>query len=218
MIVLVGCEESQEITMAFRKLGIEAYSNDLKFCSGGYPEYHLQMDVYKALDIIQPDLFICHPDCTKLAVSGNAHYAVGKPRYCERLDACKWTEDLWKYSLSKCKRVVFENPVGVLPTLTCLPMPHYIQPFQFGHPESKRTGLFYFNTSILIPTNILALPACGYWNNQDKNKQNKLTIDDKWISFNDPRTKELRSKTYPGIAHAMASQWSNINIKQLQLF
>lgn len=81
MKILVGCEESQEVTKAFRELGHEAYSNDLKECSGGHPEWHLQMDVFKAVELIRPELAIFHPPCQRLTVAANRWY---KPEYADR--------------------------------------------------------------------------------------------------------------------------------------
>src|SRR5687767_8776738 len=94
MKVLVGCEESQAVTIAFRELGHEAYSNDLKPCSGSHSEWHLQMDVVDAIDLMEWDLIILHPDCTKICNSGNKHYAYGKPLYIDRVRAVNWTRKL----------------------------------------------------------------------------------------------------------------------------
>ena len=82
-----------------------------------------------------------------------------------------------------------------------------INPWQFGHPESKKTCLWLKGLPLLQPTDILELPESGMWQNQTKDGQNKLIVDGKWIAFNDPRTAKERSKTYPGIAKAMAEQW-----------
>lgn len=105
-----------------------------------------------------------------------------------------------------CKHIAIENPIGIMSTKFRKPN-QIIQPYQFGHPESKKTCLWLKNLPNLIPTDILPLPVCGYWENQTKDKQNKIIVDGKWISFNDKRTAHIRSKTYPGIADAMANQW-----------
>jgi len=81
MKVLVGCEESQTVMKAFRRLGHEAFSCDVQQCSGGLPEYHYQMDVFQAIDLKKWDLIILHPPCTAIAVSGNRWYGVGQPRH-----------------------------------------------------------------------------------------------------------------------------------------
>jgi len=85
MLILIGCEESQEVCNAFRATGHEAYSNDLKDCSGGHPEWHLKMDVMQAIELKQWDFIGLHPVCTKMTLSGNRHYAPGKPRHQERI-------------------------------------------------------------------------------------------------------------------------------------
>ena len=89
-----------------------------------------------------------------------------------------------------------------------------IHPYMFGHPESKKTCLWLKNLPKLEPTKVLPLPASGHWNNQTEDRQNKLIIDSKWIGYNDPRTKIYRSKTYPGIATAIAQQWGDYLLKQ----
>jgi hypothetical protein len=140
-----------------------------------------------------------HPPCTALAVSGNAWYGKGQPKYQQRLDAVKWTKELWERCLDVSDRVCFENPVGVLAKLGGFEKPQYIQPYQFGHPESKKTGLWLHNLPELTPTSILEKPECGYWDNQTPSGQNKLPPHlDRW---------KMRSKTYQGIADAMAEQW-----------
>lgn len=190
MNVLIGCEESQEICKAFRERGHNAFSNDLLPCSGGHPEWHLQGDVFEAIDYKHWDLIILHPPCTALAVSGNAHYGVGKPNYHKRLEALVWTHRLWNKAISVCEHVALENPVGVLNKMGVLPKPQYIQPWQFGHGETKKTGLWLHNLPPLQPTNIVDGREQKIW---------KMTPSD-------DRAK-LRSKTYPGIAKAIAAQW-----------
>ena len=103
--------------------------------------------------------------------------------------------DLWNLAISKCNHVCMENPVGVLP----IKATQYIQPFQFGHPESKKTGLWLFNLPKLQPTNILKKPKCGFWNNQTPSGQNKLGPSSKRAA--------IRAVTYDGVAEAMAKQW-----------
>ena len=141
------------------------------------------------------DLIIIHPPCTALCVSGNAHYAKGKPRHAERIAAQRWTMRLWQYALGRGLRVAMENPVGVIP----MKASQYIQPWEYGHPESKKTGLWLHNLPLLQPTDVLALPKSGRWDNQTPSGQNKLgPSPDRW---------RLRSRTYQGIANAMADQW-----------
>lgn len=191
--VLVGCEESQEVAKSFRELGFESYSCDIIPCSGGHSEYHLQMDIFKALDLHRWDLIILHPPCTKIAVSGNAWYGKDKSKFSERIQAVEWTQKLWDYAISICDKVALENPVGVLNSMGNFPKPSYIQPWQFGHGETKKTGLWLHGLPKLIPTNIVDGREQRIWKMPPSEDRGKL-----------------RSKTYPGIAKAIASQWGKL--------
>lgn len=193
MKVLIGCEESQAICKEFRALGYEAYSNDLIECSGGHPEWHLQMDVFDAIDYKEWDLIILHPPCTALAVSGNGTYGVGKPKYNERIEAVEWTQKLWDKACEVCEHVALENPVGVLNSMGSknLPKPQYIQPWMFGHGETKKTGFWLQGLPHLYPTNKV------------EGREQKI-----WKMGPSEDRAKLRSKTYPGIAKAIAYQWS----------
>lgn len=204
--VLVGCEESQEVCKAFRAKDHNAFSCDLKPCSGGHPEWHLQIDVTEAIDMQKWDMIILHPDCTAMAVSGNAHYGHGRPLQYKRAESITWTKWLWQKAISVCEHVGLENPVSVIFQHIKNGNSQYIQPYQFGHPESKKTGLYLHGLPKLKPTNILQLPDCGYWNNQTPSRQNKLGPS--------PDRKQIRSKTYTGIALAMADQWSEYLTKR----
>ena len=192
MKVLIGCEESQAICKEFRALGHEAYSNDLIECSGGHPEWHLQMDVFDALGYMKWDLIILHPPCTALAVSGNGTYGVGKPKHHLRIEAIEWTQRLWDTACDICERVALENPVGVLNSMGSknFPKPQYIQPWQFGHGETKKTGLWLQGLPKLVPTNIV------------EGREQKI-----WKMGPSDDRATIRSKTYPGIAKAIADQW-----------
>ena len=153
MRVLVACECSGRVRRAFRGRGHDAYSNDLKPADDG-SKYHIQGDCMKAIarsNNKEWDLIIMHPDCTALAVSGNRWYGKDMPRHQERLDAVQWTMDLWQLAISRCKHVALENPVGVLP----IDADQYIQPWQFGHGETKKTGLWLHNLPPLVPTDVV---------------------------------------------------------------
>jgi hypothetical protein len=102
--------------------------------------------------------------------------------------------------------IAIENPVCIMSSLWRKP-DQTIQPWQFGHPESKATCLWLKGLPRLVLTNILPIPDGGRWKNQTQDGQNRLEIDGRWIGYNDPRTAKLRSKTYEGIAKAMAEQW-----------
>lgn len=234
MKILVACEESQAVTKEFRRLGHEAYSCDIEPCSGGHPEWHIQGDVAELINgyryfftcdntphrINAPwDMIIAFPPCTHLAVSGAAYFKNKREDGRQR----KAIEFFMEIMNADCDKVSVENPVNIIsgkyikkwfPDLFekyKLPIKpsQIIQPYEYGHPESKKTCLWLKGLPKLQPTNILPLPDCGYWQNQTKDKQNKLLLDGVWIAFNDSRTPKLRSKTYQGIAKAMAEQWGN---------
>lgn len=189
MRILVGCEESQAVTIELRKLGHEAYSCDILPCSGGHPEWHIQKDIF---EVIQDgwDMIILHPPCTKIAVSGNRWYGKDMPRHNERVEAVKWTQKLWDKAISVCERVAMENPVGVLNKMGNFPKPNYIQPWQFGHGETKKTGFWLYGLKPLTPTNIVEGREQRIWKMPPSEDRGKL-----------------RSKTYKGIAEAIAKQW-----------
>jgi hypothetical protein len=190
--VLVACEESQIVTKAFRELGHEAYSCDILPCSGGHPEWHFQQDVFEVIDNKHWDIIILHPPCTKVAVSGNAWYGSNKARHNERVESVKWIQSLWDKSISLCEKVAMENPVGVLNKMGNFPKPTYIQPWQFGHGETKKTGLWLKGLPNLKPTNIVKGREQRIWKMPPSKDRGKL-----------------RSKTFLGIAKAIAEQWGN---------
>lgn len=139
MKILVGCEESQTITKAFRDAGHEAYSCDLQPTRGN-PCWHYQQDIMEVIPSQEWDLIILHPVCTAMAVSGNRWYGKGMPRHADRLADIEWTKALWSLAKKHCKRVALENPVSVIFQHLEYDSLQYIQPWQFGHGETKRTG------------------------------------------------------------------------------
>ena len=199
MRVLIGCEYSGIVRDAFLKKGHDAISCDL--LPTDEPGKHHQGDVIEYLNSFEDgyfDLIIAHPECTKLCVSGNAHYGEGKARYQERLDSVKWTMSFWELAKRKGKRVCFENPVEVLHRLGGIPKASYIQPYQFGHMEQKKTGLHLHNLKSLdgecdVYNEMMKLP---------KNIRERMHYlppsKDRW---------KIRSTTYQGIGKAMANQW-----------
>lgn len=190
MIVLVACEESQEVCKAFRSLGHEAYSCDLKPCSGGRPEWHKQCDCRIAIQERFWDLIIFHPDCTAMAVSGNRYYAEGKPLYYKREQAIDWTLETWALVRKHSYRACLENPVSVI--FNFMLNTQYIQPWMFGHGETKKTGLELYKLPTLLPTECV------------DGREQRI-----WKMPPSANRKELRSKTYPGIARAFAIQWGS---------
>lgn len=197
MNILVAYESSGTVREAFRKLGHNAWSCDLQPADDG-SNYHLQGDVEEWISdpvIKRWDLIIMHPPCTALCVSGNAHYGTGKPKHQQRIDAIEYTLRMFELAKANADAVCMENPVGVLP----IKASQYIQPYEFGHAESKKTGLWLHNLPKLQPTNVVEKPTCGHWDNQTPSGQNKLgPSPDRW---------KIRSKTYAGIAQAMAEQF-----------
>lgn len=194
MAVLVACEESQAVTNAFRNLGVEAYSCDILPCSGGHPEWHIEGDVIPVLRSQPWELIIAFPPCTDLAVSGARYF---KEKQADGRQP-RSIEFFMQFVNAPCDRIAIENPIGIMSRLFRKP-DQIIQPFQFGHPESKSTCLWLKNLPKLVPTKILEKTG-KYWENQTPSGQNKLGPS--------PDRAKLRSKTYTGIADAMAKQWS----------
>lgn len=197
MRVLFGYGKSGTGRRAFSARGHEVWSCDLEPSEDTSP-FHIQDDIYKSLGYGIWDLIILHHPCTALSVSGNGTYAEGKSKHPERLAAVENVNRIWNAVTAICPRVGFENPQGVLSSLW-YPPTQYIQPWQFGDPESKKTGLWLRHLPRLVCTKILPFPVCGYWGNQTPSGQNKLGPS--------PDRAAIRAKTYPGIAKAMADQW-----------
>lgn len=183
--VLIACEESQAVTIEMRKLGIEAYSCDIQPCSGGYPNWHIQADVTR---IMQDnwDMIIAFPPCTHLATSGGAWFEEKRAdgRQQQGIDFFMQFTDLPHVSYT-----AIENPISIMSTEYRRPH-QIIQPWQFGHDESKSTCLWLKGLPLLQPTNIVESVGSRIH----------------WLPPSPDRGK-LRSKTYPGIAKAMAEQW-----------
>jgi len=210
MKVLVACEESQRVCCAFRKRGHEAYSCDILDCSGGHPEWHIKDDVLNHLE--GWDLIIAHPPCTYLTVSGNRWFNI--QRYGEKaLERIKNRETAFEFFMkianAPCDKIAIENPVGIISRLWRKP-DCIIQPYQFGHPYSKKTCLWLKNLPALKPTKIVE-PECihsaGKSGGYSGNSWHAVDENGKILSWSDPRTAKERSKTFEGIAEAMAEQW-----------
>ncbi len=192
--ILITCEESQAVTKAMRERGHLAYSCDILPCSGGHPEWHLHGDVLKELDAGW-NMIIAFPPCTHLASSGARYFA--EKQADGRQQAA--IDFFMAIANADCHRIAIENPVGIMSSIWRKP-DQYIQPWQFGHSESKKTCLWLKGLPKLVPTNILQLPESGRWQNQTPSGQNKL-------GPSADRAK-IRSKTYQGIAEAIADQWT----------
>lgn len=200
MRILVACEESQAVCIAFRERGHEAYSCDILPCSGGHPEWHIQDDVLKHLNDGW-DMMIGHPPCTFISKAGARWmYKGGKlnyERYAHGLMAKTFFNILLDAPISM---IAIENPTP----LTVLKMPKHsqvIQPYEFGHEYSKRTLLWLKNLPPLIPT-LISNNYTPYLPSNTGGKKNGQKY-----SFGKSRNQIESSKTFPGIARAMASQW-----------
>ena len=188
MKVLIGCEESQVLCGAFRDAGHEAYSCDLEPTRGN-PDWHFQKDIIQVMiGTDKGDLIILHPDYTAMAVSGNRWYGKGMPKHQERLDQVQWTKDLWELAKKHSPRVALENPVSVI--FSHLPNVHYVQPWEHGHGETKKTGFALHNLPPLVPSNIV------------EGREQRI-----WKMGPSPTRKRDRSKTFKGIAKAIVDQW-----------
>jgi hypothetical protein len=191
--VLIACEESQAVTIAMRAIGVEAYSCDVLPCSGGKPEWHIQGDVTPLLEE-EWGMIIAFPPCTHLAVSGAAWFEAKRKDGRQQ----RGIDFFMLFANAKCHRVAIENPVGIMSSKWRKP-DQIVQPWMFGHPESKATCFWLKGLPLLQATDVLSKPVCGYWNNQTPSKQNKLGPSKDRAS--------IRSKTYLGVAEAMANQW-----------
>ncbi|AUS02157.1 S-adenosyl-L-methionine-dependent methyltransferase [Vibrio phage 2.095.A._10N.286.46.E10] len=211
MKVLVVCEESQAVCKEFRAIGHEAYSCDLKECSGGHPEWHIQGDAFAVIKSRQWDLIIMHPPCTHLTVAGNRHYAKGKDKHHLRIESAEFVQRLWDLATRLCSRVAMENPVGCISTMCKVPKAQYIQPYEYGHPARKKTGLWLCGLPKLERTHFDIEPEIKEYTRADGRK---TTFSRDYMEGVDRSGKmkasTKRSKTYAGIAKAMSSQWGDL--------
>jgi site-specific DNA-cytosine methylase len=196
--ILLACEESQAVTKEFRRLGHEAYSCDILPTSGDHPEWHLQQDVEPLLKD-QWDLIIAFPPCTHLAVSGAAWFEQKRldGRQQQGIDFFMLFTDL------SCEKVAIENPVGIMSTNYRKP-DQIIQPYEFGDPYSKKTCLWLKGLPKLVPTQEVEPEPRKIFKSGNSMPQ---WYADAWGKSPEERSK-IRSKTFPGIAQAMAEQWS----------
>lgn len=203
--ILVGCEESQAVTIAFRERGFEAYSCDIQDCSGGHPEWHIKGDILDVVRKMKPDVLIAFPPCTYLTTTANRSFLNNPERWEKRLEAMRFVYELMNLEIPY---IAIENPKGVISSHIRKP-DQYIQPYEFGHTDSKMTGLWLKNLPTLKPTDIVE----PEWVTSPSGKRHSKTH---WQnpSTNNPEKSKLRSKTYRGIANAMASQWGDYLIEK----
>jgi len=189
MDILVACEHSGTVRDAFRDVGFSAMSCDLKSDTSKYgSKHHYQGDMFD-LDLSSFLLVIAHPPCTAICTSGNGHYR-NTPA---RSEGAEFFKRIWDCSAT---RLAIENPVGIINGFyRALPKPYYIQPWQHGHPATKRTGIWSRNLPRLVSTRVVT----PHPNNNINNASGK-----------GEELREIRSITYVGIARAMAEQWGDI--------
>lgn len=205
MRVLVACEESQAVAIEMRRVGHEAYSCDMVPCSGGHPEWHIQGDVTNILNDGW-DMIIAFPPCTDLAIGGARHWA--KKRADGRQAAA--AAFFMRFVDADCPHIAIENPAGVMSELY-RPPDQYIQPYWFGDSAQKQTGLWLKNLPKLIPTNIVNK---GEYRTLSNGKRRPEFM---WRHTTDRQRQ--RSKTFSGIARAMAEQWGRGELsRQLEMF
>lgn len=208
MKVLITHEESQAVMEAFLNAGHDAYSCDLLPCSGKYPERHLQMDCFEAIKIINPDFLGMHPECTRLTVAANKWY---KPEYAHRFpnihtQRAEAVDHFLRCTeaLQKIGKGYIENPIGIMSRIYKKPT-QIIQPWQFGHDERKATCLWIEGLSPLAPTDIVEPDIIIHKSGRTDSRLHYETF-----KLPKEERRKARSKTFPGIAAAMASQWGNI--------
>ena len=217
MRVLVGCEESQAVTKELRKLGHEAFSCDILPCSGGHPEWHYQKDIFEVIDLGW-DMMIAFPPCTHLALSGSMHFEKKRAdgRQQEGIDF------FLRIANAPINKIARENPMGIMGKIY-RPFDQIIQPFYFGDGFQKTTCLWlknlpklYHNDSVnLFDDKITHVEPEErfYWKDR---KTGKIKSQPMWYykALTQAKTKEerstIRSKTFPGIAKAMAEQWGGL--------
>jgi hypothetical protein len=189
---LIACEYSATVRDAFRARGHDARSCDL-LPTEGDPQWHIQGDVREAIASRDWDFILLHLPCTAMAVCGNSTYGRGMPKHHERIAAVRWSADVVMLALSISPKVALENPASVI-----FPV-QYIQPYEFGHMEQKKTGLALWGLPRLIGTEnvyaaMMELP---------RHERERVH----YMSPGPDRAKE-RARFYTGFAEAMAEQWA----------
>ncbi len=210
MRILVACEESQAVTKELRELGHEAFSCDLLPCSGGHPEWHYQQDVFKVIDKGW-DMMIAHPPCTFLAVSGarwlyNKDGSKNVERWENQAKALDFVQKLMDAPIDK---IAIENPISVISSNIRKP-DQIVQPWQFGDKAQKSTCLWLKNLPKLEPTDIVEKGEFIEFISKKgvKKKQPKWYFEALKNAKTPAERRTLRSKTFKGMAEAMAKQWT----------
>lgn len=206
--VLIACEESQAVTIEMRKIGVEAYSCDILPCSGGHPEWHIQGDVIPLLNE-KWSMIIAFPPCTHICVSGAKHFEQKRRdgRQQQGIDF------FMQFVNTKCEKVAIENPIGIMSTIWRKP-DQIIQPYEFGDAVKKSTCLWLKGLPKLQQTNDVEKDV-KYYIDKKGGKQSEwnarqIIVNGKKYGYNTEEFKKHRSKTFPGIAKAMAKQWGKL--------
>jgi len=216
--ILVACEESQAITKAFRKLGYNAYSCDLLPASGGHPEWHIQGDAIAEAYSGKYDMMIAHPPCTYLSVAGawamykkdeNGNKVINEVRKKNQTEALDFVRELMNAPI---EHIAIENPVSVISSQIRKP-DQIVHPYHFGDKASKSTCLWLKNLPKLEPTDIVEKGEFKEWIDKKSGKKKRQAT---WIyeclqkAENKEHLRTLRSKTFQGMADAIADQWSKV--------
>lgn len=204
--ILVACEESQAVTIELRKLGHNAFSCDILPCSGGHPEWHLQQDVTELLKR-KWDIIIGFPPCTHLAVSGAKHFEqkIKDGRQQQGIDFFMMLAN------ADCERIAIENPVGIMSSKWRKP-DQIIQPYQFGHHSRKTTCLWLKGLPKLQHTKIVEPKLITLSNGKTFSEDYMKGVKRSKAG----ESSNARSKTYEGIAKAMATQWTDYVLKSAE--
>ena len=211
--ILIACEESQAITKAFRKLGFEAYSCDLLPSSGGHPDWHIQGDAIAEAYSGKYDMMIAHPPCTYLAVSGarwlyNKDGSRNEERYKNQAQALDFVQQLMDAPI---KHIAVENPISVISSNIRKP-DQIVHPYMFGDKASKSTCLWLKNLPKLEPTDIVEKGEFIEFVSKKgvKKRQAKWYYEALQKAKTPEERRTLRSKTFQGMADAIADQWSKV--------
>lgn len=221
--ILVACEESQAVTIELRKLGIKAFSCDIQDCSGGHSEWHLKCDLFDVMYDSKWDAMIAFPPCTHLAVSGAAHFA--KKREDGRQQ--QGIDFFMQVANAPIEHIAIENPIGIMSKIWRKP-DQIIQPYYFGDEAQKTTCLWLKNLPLLyhnaapnlFDTEVTHVSKGDFYEYTDK-KTGKIKRQAQWFAdaflkhgHDSDLRQKLRSKTFNGIAKAMATQWGNYIISK----
>ena len=231
MKILVACEESQAVTKELRRLGHEAYSCDIIECSGGHPEWHIMQDVLPLLNgncsfettdgtghavSGKWDMLIAHPPCTYLSNAGARHIWKDHTLQPERVKLGISARDFFmRFYWADVPKIAIENPVPN--SIFCLPKyTQIIQPYEHGHPVTKKTCLWLKNLPELIPSEKVEPQKGRVILRKDGSIRFSCWCMDQGKPFGGVDRQRLRAKTFPGIAKAMAEQWAGQAERSMQ--